>query len=85
MNIVAIEYTGYARISSGSSGQVTGVLRNMKSMRLPLMAIFFMTNFYRARGGAMAPSASPRSATAYWLLQWSLIGHPVGIKNLTEI
>ena len=40
--------------------------RNIKSMRLPLVAIFFMTNFYRA-GGAMAPLPSPAppgSATA---------------------
>ena len=31
----------------------------MKSMRLPLAAIFFITYFHRARGGAMAPSAPP--------------------------
>ena len=31
-------------------------VRNMKSM-LPLVAIFFMTNFYRAMGRGMAPSA----------------------------
>ena len=41
--------------SSGSSGRVRGGPRNMKSMRLPLAAIFFMTNFYTA-GGAMTPS-----------------------------
>ena len=40
--------------SSGSSGRVRGEARNMKSMWLPSAAIFFMTNFYRARG-AMAP------------------------------
>ena len=27
----------------------------MRSMRLPLVAIFFMTYFYRAGGGRMAP------------------------------
>ena len=32
----------------------------MKSMPLPLAAIFFMTNFYRTKGGGgMAPSAPP--------------------------
>ena len=42
------------KFSSGSSGRVGEGPRNMKSMRLPLAAIFFMTNFYRDRGG-MAP------------------------------
>ena len=38
--------------------------RNMKSMRPPLAAIFFMTYFYKP-GEAMTPSAPlPRSATA---------------------
>ena len=43
------------RGSSESSGRVRP--RNMKSMRPPLVAIFFMTNFYRA--GGMAPSPPP--------------------------
>ena len=47
----------YTHTSSRSSGQVRGA-RKMKSMRLPLAAIFFMTYFHRA-GGAMAPSAPP--------------------------
>ena len=35
----------------------------MKSMWPPSVAIFFMTNFYRAGGGGgMAPSAPPGSA-----------------------
>ena len=38
-------------ISSGSSGRVRGGPRNMKSMWPPSAAIFFMTYFYRARGG----------------------------------
>ena len=44
-------------ISIGSSGWVGGGrgTRNMKSMWPPLLAIFFMTYFYRALGGAMAP------------------------------
>ena len=37
--------------SGGSSGRVRGGPRNMKSMRPPSAAIFFMTYFYRARGG----------------------------------
>ena len=37
--------------SSGSSGRVGAGARNMKSMPPPLAAIFFMTNFYRTRGG----------------------------------
>ena len=45
--------------SSGSSGRVRRGPRNMKSMRPPLAAIFFMTYFYRARGGIMAPLAPP--------------------------
>ena len=52
-------------ISSGSSGRVRGGPRNMKSMRPPSAAIFFMTYFHRAGGGAMAPSAPPGSATGY--------------------
>ena len=43
------------KISSGSSGRVRGGPRNMKSMRPPLAAIFFMTYFYRARGGPWPP------------------------------
>ena len=31
----------------------------MKSIRPPLVAIFFMTYFYRTGGGCMAPSAPP--------------------------
>ena len=43
--------------SSGFSGRVRGEPRNMKSMRLPSAAIFFMTYFLQGRGGgAMAPS-----------------------------
>ena len=34
-----------------------GVPRNMKSMRPPLVVIFFMTNFDRVGGGGMAPLA----------------------------
>ena len=41
--------------SSGSSGRVRGGPRNMKSMRPPSAAIFFMTYFHRARGGHSAP------------------------------
>ena len=49
--------------SSGSSGRVRGRgPRNMKSMPPPLAAIFFMTYFYRARGGH-GPLAPPGSAT----------------------
>ena len=49
--------------SSGSSGRVEGGPRNMKSMRSNSVTIFFMTFFYRAGGGGMAPSAPPGSAT----------------------
>ena len=51
-------------VSIGSSGRVGRGPRNMKSMWPPLAAIFFMTHFYRAGGGGMAPSAPPGSATA---------------------
>ena len=43
------------------NGQVRGA-RNMKSMRLPLVAIFFMTYFHRA-GGVLPPWPPPESAT----------------------
>ena len=35
----------------------------MKSMWLPLAAIFFMTYLYRDGGGEMAPSVPPGSVT----------------------
>ena len=40
--------------SSGSSDRVEWGPRNMKSIWLPLAAIFFMTYFYRT-GGGMPP------------------------------
>ena len=36
-----------------------GGARNMKSMRLPVVAIFFMTNFYRAGGEGAWPPRPP--------------------------
>ena len=48
----------YIHISIGSSGRVGGGPRNMKSMWPPLAAIFFMTSFYRTRGGH-GPLAPP--------------------------
>ena len=50
-------------ISSGSSGRVRGGARNMKSMRPPSAAIFFMTYFHRARGGHGPLGPPPGSAT----------------------
>ena len=61
-----------------------GVPRNMKSMRMLSAAIFFMTYFYRAGGGGMAPwspldpllkeivyfTDNPEYAGHYWPL-WS--------------
>ena len=58
-----LQWSNYlAAASSGSSDWVRGA-RNMKSMRPPSAAIFFMTYFYRARGGH-GPLAPPGSATA---------------------
>ena len=50
--------------SSGSSCRVRRGARNMNSMRLPAVAIYYMTYFCRAgeAGGGIAPSA-PGSAT----------------------
>ena len=47
--------------SSRSSGRVKGEARNMKSMWLPLAAIFFITNFYRP--GGPWPLSPPGSTT----------------------
>ena len=44
--------------ASDPAGRVGEGARNMKSMWLPLVAIFFMTYLYRA-GGTMVPSAPP--------------------------
>ena len=53
--------------SRGSSGRVRGGgPRNMKSMRLPLAAIFFMTYFHRARGGH-GPLGPPLDPLLLWL------------------
>ena len=75
--------------SSGSSGRVREGPRNMKSMWLPLAAIFFMTYFHRTRGGAMATSAPPRSATDFilpWLTQrFQLSEHSLKKKSCTEV
>ena len=50
------------KCSIGSSGLEGGGAWNMKSMGPPLVAIFFMTYFYRARG-AWPPWHPPGSAT----------------------
>ena len=44
----------------------------MKSMRPPLGAIFFMTYFHRAGGGA-CPPRPPRSATASWSVTLAIV------------
>ena len=50
----------HVQTSIGSSGWVGGGgPRNMKSMWPPLAAIFFMTYFYRAWGGAWPPRHPP--------------------------
>ena len=61
----------------------------MKSMWLPLAAIFFMTYLYRA-GGPMAPSHPPGSTTAtIWHQQGSTLpdlsklGVGAGTQHLT--
>ena len=66
----------FCMCSSGSSGRVRGGgPRNMKSMRLPLAAIFFMTYFHRTRG-AMAPSPPAPPWIRYWCVDdvnWNVI------------
>ena len=59
----AVKFEVGEELSSGSSGRVRGGPRNMKSMRPPSAAIFFMTYFYRARGGPWPPWPPPGSAT----------------------
>ena len=61
--IVKIAVIFIAMASNGSSGWVRGGPRNMKSMRPPLAAIFFMTYFHRARGGH-GPLSTP------WIRYW---------------
>ena len=51
--------------SSGSRNFGGGWPTNMKSMPPLAVAIFFMTTFYRPRGGAMAPLAPPGSTTVF--------------------
>ena len=57
--------------SSGSSGRVRGGRKNMKSMRPPLVAIFFMTYFYRTGGGGAWPPRPPGSATELHHALWN--------------
>ena len=50
---------GFPTVADGSSGRVgVGGARNIKSMRPNSVAIFFMTYFYTAGGGAW-PSQQP--------------------------
>ena len=65
------------QISSGSSGQVRGGARNMKSMWLSWAAIFFMTYFHRAGGGGNAPLAPPGYATTNIIINQ-------GIQKVTQ-
>ena len=61
-------------LSSGSSSRVRGrgEPRDMKSMWPPLVAIFFMTYFYRA-GGGMAPSAPPDPLLVLTVVLWNQV------------
>ena len=74
-----------ALTSSGSRRRVRRGPRNMKSMKLPLAAIFFMTNFYRARGGAR-PTRPPQIYYCSFCLVYTVEdlsgceGHPQGSK-----
>ena len=61
--------------SSGSSGRVRGGLRNMKSMRPPSVAIFFMTYFYRAGGGGHGPLGPPWIRYCYHTSNNGLLSH----------
>ena len=56
------KYSG-VQSSSGSSRRVRGGAEKHESMQPSLVAIFFMTYFYRARGGH-GPLGPPGSATA---------------------
>ena len=58
MKFICAIYCNISRASDPVAGWGGGGPRNMKSMWLPLAAIFFMTYLYRAEGG-MAPSATP--------------------------
>ena len=49
----------FSQLSSGSSDRVRGGARNMKSMRPPSVAIFFMTYFHRAGKGGPWPPRLP--------------------------
>ena len=73
--------------SSGSNGRVVGV-RNMKSMRPPSAAIFFITYFYRAGGGDMVPSVPPGSATCQLkcplYLNFAILITLISIKQATR-
>ena len=70
--------------SSGSSGRVRGGPRNMKSMRPPSAAIFFMTYFHIA-GGGHGPLGPPGSATAFngFMSDWSFTGHAKSFLIIT--
>ena len=57
--------------SSRSSCRVREQPRNTKSMRLPLVAIFSMTYFYRT-GRGMVPLATPRSTTVMYTVSCDL-------------
>ena len=54
----------------------------MKSMRLPLVAIFFMTYFHRA-GGGMVPSA-PLDPLLSLFKSLVLLGSLVTLMNFTR-
>ena len=73
MNIVILgSETNEITASDPAAGW--GGPRNMKSMRPPLVAIFFMTSFYRtAGGGGMAPLAPPPESATEIALQLRFI------------
>ena len=55
--------TEFYKFSSGSRNFRGGRPTNMKSMPPLVVAIFFMTTFYRPRGGPWPPWPPPGSAT----------------------
>ena len=81
--VASLEAYTVADQAAGLGGGGGCRARNMKSIRPPLLAIFFMTNLYRT--GGMAPSLPPLDPLLIYVEACSVIFTQIPYKHFMNI